>query len=188
MKKLKFVFLFLIIPAFCKTAEQDFCFSGAITAGYLFKIDDCVFKEVYGKGIANLITIDGCYYRWQPWGIGAKVSYLRTHGRTAFLRQKTTLQEIPITFYIRRIKDLDCGLQLYASLGAGVAILREKSYLGKAHFNAGIGEIEVGFNYSKCRCFGLTGALRYIFPSQKQCCTKLNVGGFDLRAGIEFQY
>ncbi len=162
-------------------------FDGSLTAGYVFK-NDCRFKKVYGHGIANAITFDGCYYPWQAWGIGGKISYWRKKGCTTFLQRCSLLQEVPITLYVRRIKEFDCGLQLNASLGGGFLWMKEKSYLGKVRLNKGIGEVEVGLQYPLCRFMNIVGAFRYLFPPQKQSCESKVVGGFDLRAGIGFSF
>jgi len=166
---------------------DDSCLAGALTAGYVFK-NDCAFKEVYGHGVVNVITADGCYYRWNPWGIGAKVSYFRAHGKTTFLKFKTLLQELPVTVYVRRIKSFRNGLQVYGSLGGGYLWVKEKSYLGDTRINTGIGEIEVGFNYPVCCCVNLTTAFRYLFPPQCHCSEKVDVGGVDIRAGFEVSF
>jgi hypothetical protein len=190
MKKLLFFFSFLTPLVVSSTAllgevceDRAASFNGALSAGYVFK-QDCTFKKVYGHGMANVITADGCYYFWQPWGIGAKVSYWRKHGCTTFLKRRTLLQEVPLTFYLRRQHDFECGLQLYASLGGGVAWGKEKSYLGSVKFHKGIGEVEAGLNYSSCGRFNITGACRYLFPKQSVTGHKVAVGGVDLRAGI----
>jgi len=168
--------------------QQDYCFTTAVTAGFVFKPGDCTFKKVYGRGIIDAVTVDNCYYFWKPWGVGVKVSYWQVHGCTTFLKQRARAQEIPLTFYVRGVKDFECGLQLYASLGGGVTWLREKSYLGRVRFHKGIGEVEGGFNYPLCGCFNITGAVRYLFPSQWHHGRKNNIGGVDLRAGIAFVY
>ena len=168
--------------------KQDYRLSTALTAGFVFKHDDCIFKQVYGRGIVNVITADNCYYFWKPLGVGAKISYWRAHGCTTFLRQCSFLQEIPLTFYLRALADLDCGLQLYASLGGGVIWIREKSYLGCVRLHKGIGEVEAGLHYPLAGCFNVTGAFRYLFPRQTLCGQKTDVGGFDVRAGIAFVY
>lgn len=184
-----FLLIFLLLPvSLFGSTEQDLCsFSSAFSAGYVFKHDH-LFKEVYGHGIVNIITADGCYYPWEQWGIGAKISYWRAHGRTTFLHKRSLLQEVPLTFYLRKIKDVRCNLQLYASLGGGVIWIKEKSYLGDQHLHKGIGEAEIGMNYLVWRCLNFTSAFRYLFPRQKHCGSKMDVGGFDLRAGIEFQF
>jgi hypothetical protein len=171
----------------CQEIESP-CFTTALTTGYVFKHDDCVFKQVYGHGIQNIITADGCYYPWEQWGIGAKVSYWRAQGRTTFFRECTTLQEIPLTFYLRKLFDCWCNWQGYLSLGGGVMFVKEKSSLDCVDQHAGIGEFEVGLNYVVCDCFDITGAFRYIFSGDCLCSQKVDVGGFDLRAGIGFSY
>lgn len=163
------------------------CFTTALTAGYAFK-RDCIFKEVYNHGVVNAITADGCYYPWDLWGIGAKVSYWRAHGRTTFLKKCTLLQEVPFTVYARRMFNVLCDLRLYASLGAGFVWMKEESYLGRVRTVKGVGEIEVGATYPLWRCLGITGAFRYLFPRQKQCGQKVQVGGYDLRAGLELAF
>lgn len=186
MKKLLILLSFFMVTS--QLSADDRCFSGALTAGYVFKHNDCAFKKVYGHGLVNIITADGCYYPWECWGIGGKVSYWRAHGRTTFLKQCTHLQEVPLTFYLRRIEDFRCGLQLYASLGGGVIWMKEKSYLGHVKRHKGIGEVEVGLNYPMWHCLNFTSAFRYLFPRQSESCKKVDVGGFDLRAGIELPF
>lgn len=191
MKKIIFFFSFIMLSLLTTQLsaweEQDSCFDTALTAGFVFK-NDCKFKEVYGHGIANIITADGCYYPWECWGVGAKVSYWRAHGKTDFLRQCSLLQEVPVTFYVRRRTNFRCGLQLYASLGGGLIWLREKSYLGRAQLHKGIGEAEIGLSYPVWRHVNITSAFRYLFPRQSFAGEKVDIGGFDLRAGLEFPF
>lgn len=163
------------------------CFTTAFTAGYVFK-QDCNFKQVYGHGMINCITVDTCYYPWNSWGLGAKVSYLRAKGHTSFLQLDALAQEVPVTFYARKTHDFNCGLQTYISLGGGITWIKEKSYLGNTRVHKGIGEVEVGLNYHLWRCLDLVSAFRYLFPRQSNCCTKVDVGGCDLRAGIGFSF
>ena len=79
---------------------RDSSFTGALSAGYVFKHADSVFKDVYGLGMVNAITADGCYHPWQSWGIGAKISYWFANGRTSFLKFHTHLHEVPMTVYL----------------------------------------------------------------------------------------
>jgi len=187
MKKLIFYFwLFTIM--FTRTLKpQESCFTGALSAGYVFKHDK-TFKEIYGHGIVNIITADGCYYPRENWGIGTKISYWSKHGKTTFLKKRTHLQEIPITFYIRKRKDFNCRLQMYASLGGGLTLIKEKSYLGNMKLHKGIGEVEIGLNYLAWHHMNLTTAIRYLFPRQSDCAVKMDIGGLDLRLGIEFPF
>jgi hypothetical protein len=187
-------FILLLVPSvqlFGKEEKEekknDSLFTGALTAGYVFK-HDCLFKQIYGHGMVNVITGDGCYYPWEHWGLGVKVSYWRAEGKTTFLKHCSLLQEVPVTFYLRKRKDFDCGLQLYGSLGGGVIWMQEKSYLGKVHSNKGIGELEIGVNYPAWHWINVTGAFRYLFPRQTEFCRKVDVGGCDLRAGIGFSF
>jgi hypothetical protein len=166
---------------------ENQCFTTALSAGYVFK-HDCTFKQLYGRGMINIITADGCYYPWECWGIGAKISYWRAKGRTAFLQRPSRVQEVPVTLYVRGIKDFECGLQVYASLGGGVIWMKEKSYLGCVKLHRGIAEAEVGLQYPIWHCLDITGAVRYLFPRQKQGCIKRDVGGCDLRAGLAFSF
>lgn len=193
MKKLVFLSLLLALCAAAPQILADVCeerdvrWNTALTAGYVFK-NDCNFKQVYGHGMANCITADVCYSACNRWGLGTKVSYWRATGCTTFLRQRTVLQEVPLTFYLRRIKNFDCGLQLYASLGGGVVWAKEKSYLGCLKLHKGIGEVEVGLNYQLWRNVNFTSAFRYLFPKQSQACRKVTIGGSDLRAGFAFLF
>lgn len=103
------------------------------------------------------------------------------------------LQARPLTAYVCRMFDFRCGLQLYGSLGGGAAWMREKSYLGHVHQWRGIGEVELGLNYPVWCLLDFTSAFRYIFPRQSQKYTlqnykKMDVGGFDLRAGIGYSF
>lgn len=167
--------------------ERGYYFSTAFTAGYVFKHNHD-FKEVYGHGMVNVITADGCFYPLQPLGVGAKISYWRKHGCTTFLKQESLLQEIPVTVYLRGIKNFDCGLGLYGSLGGGFIWLKEKSYLGHITVYKGIGEVEVGLQYAVWDCINVMGAFRYLFPPQSYNGQKVDVGGSDLRAGIAFLF
>lgn len=192
MKKIILLSSIIFSTLLCKQLfgdefAKDSRFSTALTAGFVFK-NGREFKEVYGWGIPNLITADFCYYHWQQWGIGTKVSYWRAKGETTFLKQRTHLQEVPFTLYVRRKKDFDCGIQIYASLGGGFIWLKEKSYLGDAKLLKGIGEAEVGFYYPIWRCINFTSAFRYLFPNQSYCDVKKEIGGSDLRFGLEFEF
>lgn len=165
---------------------DESCFSGEFSSGYVFKTGDCNFEKVYGKGMLNAITFDGCYTPCRFVGIGAKVSYWRAHGCTTFLKLPTCLWEVPLTAYLRGQFDTTCGVRLYASLGGGAAIMKEKSYLGNVCVTKGIGEIEVGLIYPLWRHLNITAAFRYLFPPQSRCGTCIDVGGCDLRAGLGF--
>lgn len=193
MKKTIFTTFFVLvslIPARLSGNESknDYsCFDLSFSAGYVFK-NDSNFKEVYGHGIVNAITADGCFYPWQHWGLGAKLSYWRTKGRTVFLQQRSILQELPATFYVRRRKIFPSGLQLYGSFGGGVIWLKEKSYVETIRLTKGIGELEIGLQYPIWRFINLVGAFRYLFPPQSYSCDNKVLGGFDLRAGIGFSF
>jgi hypothetical protein len=192
MKKIILLSFFVLISALSaqpagKVSEHKKPYFSAFSAGYVFKNDD-EFKDVYGHGMINAITADGCYYPWKHWGLGIKVSYWRAKGKTTFLKQHALAQEVPITFYVRAIKGFQCGFDFYGSLGGGIAWMKEKSYLGDVHVNKGVGEAEVGFNYSLWRCVNVTGAFRYLFPPQSESGERMDVGGCDLRAGIGFKF
>lgn len=196
MKK-KLIFSFLIIGL----SHQKFLMSDqnirlpytiALSSGYVFK-NDCLFRKIYGFGAVNILTTDFCYYPWESWGFGTKVSYLRAKGHTTFLHFCTLLQEIPLTFYVRKAHDFDCGLQLYGSLGAGFVYMKEKSYLGCVKAYKGIGEIEVGLHQRLYHCLNFTTAFRYLFPPQHLHKSshhnhKFDFGGCDLRAGLSFLF
>lgn len=185
MKKIILFFLILASPVhlFGESSEDHISFDGALTAGYVFK-NDCLFKQVYGRGMVNAITADGCYYPWQHWGFGSKLSYWRARGHTTFLQLCSLVQEVPITFYARGIKRFDCGVHIYGSLGGGLVWVKEKSYLGTVKQTRGIGEVEAGLQYNVWRWLNLVGAFRYLFPAQKDGCDAVVIGGFDLRAGL----
>jgi hypothetical protein len=192
MKKV-LLFSFLILSSglvaqrTCKLSKHKESFLSTLSAGYVFK-SGSDFRKVYGPGMIDAITADWCYSGCGRWGGGAKVSYWRAKGRTTFLKQHSLLQEVPVTFYVRRLKNFDCGLQLNGSLGGGFAWIQEKSYLGKIRAYKGIGELEVGLNYPIWRCIKVVGALRYLFPPQSIAGKIADVGGVDLRAGIGFAF
>jgi hypothetical protein len=163
---------------------QDPRFGATFSSGYVFKHDDQAFRETYGFGMGNVITADWSYNPWESWGFGAKMSYWLALGKTTFFQKNTFLQEIPVTFYIRPTLNLKCCLQLYASLGGGFVWIKEKSYLGHVTQYKGIGEVETGFNYPVSRRINVTSAFRYLFPRKSHDGSKIDVGGFDLRAGI----
>lgn len=193
MKKIFSPILFLcslLVPAAVfadADAREGATFVGSLSSGFVFK-HDCAFKAVYGSGMVNIITADGCYYPWCHWGIGGKISYFRATGKTAFLQECTRVQEVPVTFYLRRTTEFSCGAQLYASLGGGFVWLKEKSYLADIHLTKGIGEAEVGLYCPLWRCITFTSAFRYLFPRQTRGCAKIDVGGFDLRAGLGVEF
>lgn len=169
----------------CIDDFQDARFNVAFSSGYVFKHGDHNFREVYGLGMGNIFTADFCYRICDSvWGVGAKASYWFAFGKTTFLKRHTWLQEVPVTAYIRLLKDFERGVRLYASLGGGFAYIREKSYLGHRQQVRGLGEAEVGFFYPVCHHLALTSAFRYLFPRQKHDSVKFDVGGFDLRAGL----
>lgn len=176
------------VSAVIASKNADSRFTKALTAGYVFK-SDCAFKQVYGPGIVNVITGDWCYYPWDMFGIGAKLSYWRAKGETSSLRRDSLIQEVPFTAYLRGRKDVGCNLELYASLGGGGIWIKEKSYLGKAHKTKGIGEAELGLNYSMCGRWNFTSAFRYLFPYQGiNGSNKIAVGGYELRGGIGYSF
>jgi hypothetical protein len=191
MKKI-IVSLLLCMPSLvqaesCAPTEKS-RFSTAFTAGYVFK-SDCRFNQVYGSGMVNAITADGCYYPWEMLGVGAKVSYWRARGKTTSLKRHTLLQEVPFTVYLRALKELECDLQLYVSLGGGALWIKEKSYFGHVKKTKGIGEVELGANYPVHECCMLTSAFRYLFPKEKlNGAHHVQVGGYDLRAGVAFTF
>jgi|SRR5581483_348864 len=186
-KKILFLALAILvtIPTMMFAADDRAnVFAAALSSGYVFK-HDCNFKQVYGHGLINVLTADVCYYPFRIAGFGAKASYWRSHGgKTSFLRFCSQLHEVPVTVYARLIKGFDCGLQIYGSLGGGVALIREKSYLGCAKAHKGIGEIEFGVFHPIWWALNVTAAVRYVFPRQCQCDEKIDVGGADLRAGV----
>lgn len=169
-------------------SSKSHYFTAALSAGYVFKHDDCLFKNVYGEGIANILTADGCYYPGDFWGVGAKIGYWLARGRTTVSHRRTHIQEIPITFYLRGRINCRCGLQPYASVGGGVIFIEERSYLGRVSTHKGIGEGEIGMNYVANNGLTIIGAFRYLFPREMVCGQRVDVGGFDIRAGIGFSY
>lgn len=190
-KKLLLIALCMICAPLLCTAEESCmenqcCTTFDLTTGYVFK-HDCNFKSVYGHGIQNIITADACYYWCESWGLGAKVSYWQAKGCTTLFKQRTHLHEIPLTFYVRKSIDCSC-LQLYGSVGGGAMFIKEKSYLGCVKETKGVGELEIGAYYDVCSCFDITAAFRYLFPHECVLGKKVDIGGFDLRAGIGFSY
>ncbi|MCX5924596.1 MAG: hypothetical protein NTZ68_04185 [Candidatus Dependentiae bacterium] len=188
-----FVFLYVCIPSLKLAAHLKLSdaespkFSSAFTAGYVFK-NDCRFKDVYGLGMVNVITGDFVYYPWDFWGLGLKTSYWRAKGRTTLLNLCTKLEEIPLTFTVKRLVIFKHDIEFYGSLGGGVVWMREKSELECVKMLKGIGEVEIGLNYPICNHFKFTTAFRYLFPRQYVGCSKIDVGGADLRAGFELVF
>lgn len=171
----------------CTTTHDARC-TTAFTAGYVFK-SDCRFNQVYGSGMTNAITADSCYYPWEMLGVGAKVSYWRARGKTSSLHRHSLLQEVPFTVYLRGLKKFECAIELYLSLGGGALWIKEKSYLGHVKKTQGIGEVELGAHYPVHECCILTSAFRYLFPKEKlNGSHHVQVGGYDLRAGIAFTF
>lgn len=181
--------LSLIAESCCEEIQSDErYFTSALTTGFVFKQGDCLFREVYGRGIENVITADLHYYFCPSWGIGAKLGYWRATGCTTTFKRCTKLEQIPFTISLRGISQCRRGVQLYASLGGGVMAIREKSYLGCVKANKGVGEVEAGLIYHARSYFDLTCAFRYLFPHSCICTTKADIGGIDLRAGIGFTF
>jgi opacity protein-like surface antigen len=169
----------------CFDDFQDARFNLAFSSGYVFKHSDHNFREVYGLGMGNIFTADFCYKLCDsPWGFGAKASYWLAFGKTTFLQRHTWLQEVPVIAYVRLSKDFDRGVRLYGSLGGGFAYIREKSYLGHVQQVRGLGEVEAGFMYPVHHHLSIFSAFRYLFPRQKHDSIKIDVGGFDVRAGL----
>ncbi len=167
--------------------EESPKFSSAFSAGYVFKHDDR-FQEVYGHGMIDVITGAFVYYPWDFWGFGAKVSYWQAKGKTTLFNFCTKLYEVPLTFTIQRLILFKHGIDLYFSLGGGISWVKEKSFIDTIKFHKGIGELEVGFNWPLYKALKLTTAFRYLFPRQFLCDEKIDVGGSDLRAGLEFSF
>lgn len=205
MKKILYSYCFLLLAVFStglcthqlharesniqagKLKNEYNRFNLAFTSGYVFK-HDSRFRDIYGQGIINAITADFCYYLRQCWGFGTKLSYWRAKGRTAFLQQRTIIQEVPLVAYLRGIKTFDGGTQVYGSFGGGFVWLKEKSYLASQHTYKGLGEVEVGINSPVWHRLNVTLALRYLFPSQCYCGNNVNVGGLDMRAGFGISF
>lgn len=162
-------------------------FTNTLTSGYVFKSGH-IFKEVYGHGLINAITADWCYYPWKMWGFGTKLSYWRGKGETNFLKKKALLQQIPVAFYARFMKDFKSRVQIQCSLGGGFTWIKEKSYKADTTTCKGIGEVEAGLSFPIYKHFALTGSVGYLFPPQKFREHTIDVGGLDLRAGIGIQF
>jgi hypothetical protein len=180
-----FLLTLFVASVWCKESCENQHFDFALTSGYIWK-NDKHFKQVYGSGIPDIITADACYYPCRYGGLGIKTSYWHASGKTTFLKCKTTLQEVPLIFYLRG--KVGCHLQAYASLGGGAIFVNEKSYLGKVKNTVGIGEAEIGLNYSACNRFYITTAFRYLFPKTTVNKERHDIGGYGLRAGIGFSF
>jgi|SRR5579872_990605 len=186
MKKIIVCVLAVVsLNSLCDTVKmRDASWTSALSAGYVFKHGDGVFKEVYGVGMVDAITADICYHPWRSWGIGAMARYWFAKGHTSFLHRPTKLHEVPLVAYVRAMMDFSRGLRLYASLGGGAVYVKETSYLGHVHEWRGIGQAEVGLFYPLWRRLHFTSAFAYLFPRQSHDCTRIDVGGFDLRVGL----
>jgi hypothetical protein len=187
MNKKILILAVLGIPAVTYTySECDGSnFDLAFSSGFVWKNDD-LFKCVYGSGIVNAITVDGCYYPCTYGGVGLKTAYWGKKGETTILKQCTKLREVPLIAYLKA--RIGTWLQGYISLGGGVIFVREKSYLGCASTATGIGEAEVGINCHILHSFYITVAANALFPSTKINGHKAIVGGYGLRAGIGFSF
>ena len=198
-KKIQFATCILLACASWMSAREESQnnsdFMLAFTSGYVFKPGDKTFQNEYGHGIVNIITTDLCYQAWDEWGIGAKLSYWRAKNNN------NLAQQVPLTFYLRRYENFDCGLQAYASLGGGVIWSQDTSdtWLRKndwgqpfinSYFAKMLGEFETGFNYHIWNRIHLTGAVRYLFPQQlsPNVSVMRTLGGIDLRAGLSFDF
>ena len=196
-------------------SSQESKFITALTSGYVFKTGDALFTDKYGRGMVNIITAYICYNAWEKYGVGAKLGYWRAQILPG-IAQKTgqplnsLAQQVPLTFYLRRYKNFDCGLQLYASLGGGVIWTSDstKEWTDQLNYNSSNliatqppsyfptmqGEVETGFTWQAWNRIHLTGAFRYLFPPKQRVSsfgkngTYINLGGIDLRAGISIEF
>ncbi len=179
------ILLFIFLSAHAYKPADFSLFDLAFTSGYIWK-HDSIFKQVYGNGIPDFITVDACCYPLPYAGTGIKTSYWQAKGKTTCLKAHTKLQEVPLISYVRA--RFGYWLQGYVSLGGGAIFIREKSYLGTVHKTVGISEAEIGFNYFPHPNVYLTSACRYLFPRQKSAGNKADFGGVGLRGGIGFSY
>jgi len=161
----------------------------AVTTGYIWK-NDCRFKEIYGEGIQDVITVDVCGWFSECFGIGLKGSYWEAEGRTPVCRLHTNVHEIPLIGYVRREIEFDCTFAAYASLGGGIIFVREKSELGKVNTDTWGGEAEIGLNYYFFKNFYLTTAFRYLYFKKKIAGIdeRADFGGYGLRGGLGISF
>lgn len=180
MKKLFFL-LFYSVPLLC--ASKDSTFDLAATTGYVWKTDS-QFKQVYGKGIQDIITIDGCYWPFRYLGVGIQSGYWLAHGKTTISKRPTRLWEVPLNLYLQG--RIGRSFQLHASLGTGVIFVNEKSYLGNVSHQTWSGEAEVGMNYYFFKQAYLTVDLQYLYARKKISETheRADLGGLNARGGI----
>ena len=189
MKKLFFLLLFSI-PSLCISANSEnflSIFDLTATTGYVWQ-SDSHFKQVYGKGIQDVITIDGCYWPFRHFGIGIQGSYWLANGKTTILKKSTRLWEVPLNLYLEgRIGQM---FQLHGSLGTGIIFVNEKSYLGSVSHQAWSGEAEVGIDYYFFKKSYLSAALQYLYSGKEISETQERValGGLNLRAGIGISF
>jgi hypothetical protein len=156
-------------------------FDIAATSGFIWK-HDTNFKQIYGQGIQDAITLDACCGVWPYVGFGVQGSYWRARGKTLILRNPTHLHEIPVIGYVRA--QVGGRVQGFVSLGGGTIFVKEKSYLGTVRKRTGIGEVELGTNIYFYKNLYLTGVFRYLFPRGTVCYTTTDLGGYGLRAGF----
>lgn len=167
-----------IPPSFCPYIP---CCDVAISTGYIWKRDR-LFQEAYGRGIQDVITVDGCCRIWRFLGMGVKSGYWKAQGKAAVCHKE--ISEIPILCYLRG--KIGCTFQAYVSLGGGLIFVEEKSCLGHAKEYPWGGEVEAGLKYYFFRSCYLTTALRYLFfPTSKE---KGDFGGYGIRAGIGISF
>jgi hypothetical protein len=189
MKKLCILLLYSI-PLFCASTNSENSFSTfdlAATTGYVWKTDSH-FKQVYGNGIQNVITIDGCYWPFRHFGVGIQNGYWLAHGKTTVSKRSTRVWEVPLNFYLQgRIGHL---LQLHGSLGTGVIFVNEKSYLGTVSQQAWSGEAEAGIDYYFFKRAYLAFAVQYLYARKeiKETHNQADFGGVNVSGGIGISF
>lgn len=163
----------------CKRSTVDL----ALSTGYIWK-NDHHFKKVYGQGIEDIITLDGCYWFSRYVGVGLKGSYWSADGKTTVLKKSTHVKEVPAIAYLRA--RIGCVIQLYGSLGVGGIYVHEKSYLGQVNTSAWCGEAEIGLNYYFAKHIYLTTAFRYLYSRKEIHSLHENAdfGGYGIRGGL----
>ncbi|MCX6995399.1 MAG: hypothetical protein NTY13_06330, partial [Chlamydiae bacterium] len=163
------------------------CFDLVASSGYVWK-SDRYFKEVYGNGIEDIITLDSTWWISRHYGMGLKGSYWSANGRVIGIPEPTNVWQIPLVFSLKG--RIGSTFQVYGSIGVDFIIVCESNFLGEANQRAWGGEVEGGINYFFYKQIYLNAACRYIYSRKFITAVQdtADFGGLDVRAGIGFSF
>ena len=98
------------------------CFDLVASSGYVWK-SDRYFKEVYGNGIEDIITLDSTWWISRHYGMGLKGSYWSANGRVIGIPEPTNVWQIPLVFSLKG--RIGSTFQVYGSIGVDFIIVCE---------------------------------------------------------------